>query len=212
MTPVRRDLVVLTADKDALLGIKTLLSRFDVLGIRPITFDCFAHSKHDAGVFIGAHTFLRPFSQYFDHALAVFDLEGCGQEARGRDAVEARVHENLVANGWENRCAAVALNPELESWIWDRSLYVSRILKWDKAQLKNWLLQEQFLPSADSVKPVRPKEAFRGAMRAARQPLSSSLFQDLAQFSKIAGCSDPSFLKFVSTLHSWFPHSASRQQ
>jgi len=205
--PHEKDLVVLTADKDAHLGISALLKRQGDLGIRPIAFECVAHPKHDSGVLISAHHFRRPFQRYFEYALAVFDLEGCGQERLGREGVELRVHENLTVNGWEGRCAVVAIEPELESWIWEDSLRVASVLRWERQRLKDWLLQRQFLASVDAVKPARPKEAFREAMRTARQQMSSSVFQDLAKSANITGCIDNAFLKFLGTLQAWFPAS-----
>lgn len=123
--PEKKDLLVLTADKDANLGIGALLNRQVDLGIRSITFECRSHPKHDSGVLIGAHDFLRPFLRYFEYALVVFDLEGCGREGLGRAGVERKIHENLTANGWQGRCEVVAINPELESWVWDETLRVA---------------------------------------------------------------------------------------
>ena len=48
--PDKKDLFVLTADKDALLGIGALLNRLSDLGTRPYTFECRPHPKHDSGV------------------------------------------------------------------------------------------------------------------------------------------------------------------
>jgi hypothetical protein len=206
----KKDLFVLTADKDAHLGIGALLDRQGDLGTRPFTFECVAHPKHDSGVLIGAHHFLRPFLRYFEHAVVVFDLEGCGQEKLGRERVERRIRDNLAVNGWEDRCEVVAIEPELESWVWDDSFRITAVLKWDRRRLKEWLVQKEFLPSGAAVKPARPKEAYREVMRAAKLQMSSSVFQDLANTANIAGCADPAFLKFLGTLQAWFP--ASRQQ
>jgi hypothetical protein len=203
--PDKKDLVVLTADKDANLGIGALLNRQVELGTRPFTFECVAHPKHDSGVFMSAHHFLRPFLRYFEYALVVLDLEGCGQEKLGRERVERRIRENLSVNGWDDRCKVVAIEPEPESWVWDDSLRITTVLKWDRHRLKEWLVQKEFLASMTAVKPARPKEAFRAAMRAAKQQMSSSVFQDLAKSANIAGCTDAAFLKFVGTFRAWFP-------
>jgi hypothetical protein len=48
--PDQKDLFVLTADKDALLGIGALLNRLSDLGTRPYTFECRPHPKRDRGV------------------------------------------------------------------------------------------------------------------------------------------------------------------
>ncbi len=207
--PEKKDLLVLTADKDANLGIGALLNRQVDLGIRSITFECRSHPKHDSGVLIGAHDFLRPFLRYFEYALVVFDLEGCGREGLGRAGVERKIHENLTANGWQGRCEVVAINPELESWVWDETLRVAPALGWDKQRLADWLRREEFL-AGTTVKPVRPKEAFREAMRAAKRQMSSSVFQDLAKSANVTGCTDAAFRKFLLTIQLWF--SPLRQQ
>ena len=119
--------------------------------------------------------------------------------------MERRIRGNLAVNGWDGRCEAVAMEPELESWVWDDSLRIGTLLMWDRRRLKEWLVKEEFLASASAVKPARPKEAFRAAMRAAKHQMSSSIFQDLAKSANIAGCSDPAFLKFLGTLQRWFP-------
>ena len=135
----------------------------------------------------------------------MFDLEGCGQERLGRERVERRIRENLTANGWEDRCEAVAIEPELKSWVWGESLHVASMLNWERRRLKDWLVEKSLLKSADAVKPARPKEAFREAMRAAKKQLSSSVFQELAGSADITGCTDAAFGKFRSTLQLRFP-------
>ena len=137
----------------------------------------------------------------------MFDLEGCGLEKLGREGVERKVQENLTVNGWENRCAVVAIEPELESWVWDGSLRVASVLKWEKQRLQDWLLQKRFLPTPSAVKPKDPKGAYEQAMRAARVQKSSSVFQDLARSAGVTDCTDTAFRKFLVTLQSWFPPS-----
>jgi hypothetical protein len=124
-----KDMVVLTADKGQLFAIRTLLDRHRDLGTRSFTFDCYAHPRHDSGILREAHNFLRVFHRDFSYALVVCDLDGCGQERLGREGVERKINENLAVNGWQNRCEAVAIEPELECWVWDASLRIARLLK-----------------------------------------------------------------------------------
>jgi hypothetical protein len=156
---------------------------------------------------MSAHHFLRSFLSLYHYALVVFDLEGCGREELGRERVERKIRENLSVNGWGDRCEVVAIEPELESWLWDDSLRIAVVLMWERRRLKEWLMEKEFLASQTSVKPARPKEAFRAAMRTAKQQMSSSVFQDLAMSANISGCSDPAFLKFLGTLRTWCPAS-----
>lgn len=125
MTPPA-DLIVLTGCKDAQFGLHALLThRYSELGIRRLAFQCVPHPYRDNGVRARADEFLRLYLGKFDHCLAIFDLEGCGAEALHRADVEHELERKLGANGWKERCAAIAIDPELEAWIWDSSLLSS---------------------------------------------------------------------------------------
>jgi hypothetical protein len=205
LTGIPKPLIILTADKDAQFAIQELMRRPAALGIRPIEFDCFPHPEHDGGVYKRAHEFLRAFLKW-DHALVVFDREGCGHDKEPRNMLEASVEGRLAVNGWESRARTVVIDPELESWLWDASYQVNRILDWPGGvtDLKGWMADRAFVKSGDS-KPARPKEAFREALRHRRTPPSSALFMALARNSKFDGCRDAAFQRFVSTLQAWFP-------
>lgn len=55
------DLVILTADKDAQLALRGIVSRQKSLQIRSIKADFHVHPERDPGVLRGAHEFLRSF-------------------------------------------------------------------------------------------------------------------------------------------------------
>ena len=74
------DLVLLVADKNIEYGMRGLLGRPEALGIRPIQFKIYVHPQHDPGCVARAQEFLRPFSSDYNHALVVFDHQGCGRE------------------------------------------------------------------------------------------------------------------------------------
>ena len=197
-------LVILTADKDARMGITELVRRHAELGIRRVDFDCYPHPRHDCGVLNEAHEFLRPLL-HWDRALVLFDREGCGQENRSGEELESRVEGRLAANGWQDRASAVVFDPELESWIWDSALQVNRVLGWQRtSELHAWLKVRGFLAGTSS-KPLRPKEAFREALRQQRKPASSGLFEELGRQFRVEGCTERSFVKFRRTLKDWFP-------
>lgn len=198
-------LVILTAGKVEQFAIQELIRRPADLGIRPIEYDCFSHPGHDAGVFKRAHEFLRPFLKW-DRALVVFDREGCGYDQNPRGLLESEVENRLAVNGWNDRARVVVIDPELESWVWDSSYQVSRILRWpDGADgLKRWLAERGFMKEVET-KPARPKEAFDAALRHRKIPHSSTLFRDFAKAFKFRACTDAAFQRFVSTLRSWFP-------
>jgi hypothetical protein len=207
LTGIPKPLIILTADKDAQFAIQELMRRTATLGIRPIEFDCFPHPEHDSGIYKRAHEFLRVFLKW-DHALVVFDREGCGHDDKPPELLESAVENRLEANGWANRCRSVVIDPELEAWVWDRSCQVSKLLDWPEGAkgLRNWMAQLEFLREG-SFKPDRPKEAFDAALFHRRIKHSSGLFRDLATNFNFDGCRDAAFQRFVSTLQAWFPAS-----
>lgn len=202
----QQDLVILTADRSTEFALTGIIGRGRSLGIRPITCQFYNHPEKDPGCCLTGHDFLRPFANHFQHALVVFDREGCGQEQHVRENLEAEVAERLYRAGWEGRAQAVVIDPELEMWVWSDSPQVDRILGWHDRQpdLRSWLVEQDFL-DRPGMKPPRPKEAFQAALRYVRRPLSPALFSALAEKVSLDRCTDNSFLKLKETLQVWFP-------
>jgi hypothetical protein len=201
----RKDLVVLTADKDAEFAVRGILSRHKALGIRSVSADFFRHPEKDPGIRCRAHTFLQPFVASHAHALVVMDREGCGQEQLGREILESRIEEALQDAGWADRVAAVVPDPELEIWVWSDSPQVDAVLGWTgrNPDLRAWLLSSGYVCKG-AAKPDRPKEAMEEAMHMARQPWSSAIFEQLARKVSLSRCQDAAFLKLRDTLRRWF--------
>jgi hypothetical protein len=197
------DLIVLVADNRMALSVKTILRRNAALNIRAITYEVFAHAKHDPGVLTSAQDFLRPFLRTHSYALVLFDREGCGR-TETRERISQAVQANLDVNGWRDRSAVCIFDPELEVWVWSRSPYVAQALGWQsKDRLDSWLTQSGFL-QPPTVKPNRPKEAMNAALRHVRLPMSSSIYQRIAAHVSFGQCADPCFLEFAQTLRRWF--------
>ena len=203
---VKKDLIVLVADKNMEFAVKGLLARPHALRIRPIEEKLYQHPWRDAGCRSNGVNFLRPFINQFHHALLMFDKEGCGQETRSCVDLESSLEADLASSGWDNRASAIVINPELENWVWSDSPHVDNVLGWQGKQpnLRNWLLNAAFL-IAGQQKPDRPKEAMEAALRVSKKARSSSLFLQLAQNVSFERCDDPAFLKFKTTMSSWFP-------
>lgn len=205
MADATRDLVVLTADGNAQHGVREVLRRHEAMGMRPISFEVFVHPERDPGCLRRSHDFLRPQLVRFDHALVLFDREGCGDD-RIRTELEAEVEMNLASSGWANRCGAIVVAPEFDAWVWSTSPHVDRELGWGARvpALRPWLEAQGFLQPGQS-KPARPKEAMEHALREVRRPRSSARYAEIAKKVTLSGCVDPAFVKLKQTLVGWFP-------
>lgn len=204
-----KELVILVADKDIELTVKGVLTRHQALGIGRLVhqqdFDCFAHPEHDPGCLRGSESFLRQFVNFYEHALVLFDREGCGKQHLSREAIEQEVESRLSLSGWNDRAAVVVLDPEIEIWVWSDSPQVDGVLGWEGRQpdLRTWL-QQQNLLAPNQFKPERPKEAMQAALRQSGKPRSSALYLQMAEKVSLNRCADPAFLKLKNTLQLWF--------
>jgi hypothetical protein len=208
--PQQMPLVVLVPDLDMEMLIRSLLGRPQALGIREIaaTTKFERHPRRDPGVFRECQDFLRSFQRRFKHALVLCDRHGCGREAVPRSELERDVEVRMRRSGWEDRGAAVVIDPELENWFWVDSRHVADLLDWPSmSALREWLMQAGHLVG-QQVKPVRPKEALRTALAEKRKKPSSSLFGALARQASFERCTDGAFLKLWNVLRAWFPAQA----
>jgi hypothetical protein len=200
-----KDLVVLTADKNTQFAVRGILSRHHSLGIGKLEADFFVHPQKDPGVYHNAHDFLRFAAKTHRHALVLMDREGSGQETKTREELEEELEQELSRSGWEDRASAVVLDPEIEIWVWSDSTHVDHELGWSREPkgLRTWLREKGFLEEG-SLKPERPKEAMEAALRSARKPRSSAIYQGLAEKVSLSKCQDPAFLKLKAVLQTWF--------
>jgi hypothetical protein len=203
---LRKDLILLVADKNMEASLRGLLSRSQSLRFRPVTFDLYVHIERDPGCLLRGHDFLRTFVGRHERALVILDHAGCGREAVERSALESEIEARLGDAGWGDRAAAIVISPELENWVWSDSPHIARALGWGgrEVSLKDWLVEKGFL-DAGAIKPARPKEAVELVLRTARKPRSSSIYFELAQSVSTDRCTDPAFLKLKSCLRGWFP-------
>ncbi len=202
-----KDLIVLTADLDTENVLQGLLPRLPrVVGIREIAFDIRRHPYRDPGCATGSVDFLRPFIQQYSCALVVFDKEGSGKENKSREDTEAAIEENLATSGWDiEKVAVVAIDPEVENWIWINSPRVVEALGWyDEIPLYDWLKSNEWL-MGDMDKPRRPKEAMEAVLRKTRKARSASIYRQIATGASFKNCTDPAFHKLLDALKKWFP-------
>ena len=176
--PSKRDLIVLVPDDDIRAVILNVLARPESLGTRKICFardDVAVHPGHDPKCYREAHEFLRDFHRQYEHALVVFDHQGCGSETDSPEKLEREVETALQRSGWDDRAAAVVIEPEVENWVWSESPHVVRCLRWEGRgkPLRTWLEEEGLWPSGQT-KPPNPKTAFRRVLWETRRPPSSA--------------------------------------
>ena len=207
--PYKRELIILTADLDAETAVRGVLARWKSLNIRKLDegcdFDMHRHPQRDAGCRSAAEAFLESFVRTHGHALVVFDHQGCGWEERSPEEVETDLESRLARTGWDGRCAAIVIAPELEAWVWSNSPNVEIELGWSgrRPRLREWLVSERLL-AANAVKPADPKMAMERAMRQSRKPVSPHVFARLAETVGLNRCEDRAFLKLKRVSRNWF--------
>ena len=205
-----KDLVILVADMDAENALRGVLQRRQSMDIRHLEegrkFDLLRHPQRDSGCRCNAEAFLEGFVRTHGHALVVFDHAGCGWEDRPATEVESDVEDRLSRSGWQARCAAIVIVPELEAWVWSDSPHVDAELGWGgrHPSLREWL-ESARLVDCGAAKPGDPKNAMLRAMREANKPPSPRIFSRLAETVSLIRCQDRAFLKLKATLQSWFP-------
>ncbi|MEK7384329.1 MAG: hypothetical protein AAB262_13720 [Elusimicrobiota bacterium] len=199
----RSDVVILVADVCMEATVRGLLSRWKSLGIRQVQFDLYRHPEKDPGCRTHGADFLAPLRAKYEHALLMFDHEGCGDCATSAIGHEA-VLGTALARSWGDRAAALVIEPELDIWVWSRSPHVESVLGWSgrRPALRDWLVQKEFLVNA-TAKPSRPKEALEAALRHVKKPRSSAIYQALAEKVSLQECVDPSFARFRAILKKW---------
>ena len=187
-------------------AIQGLLGRCQALRIKSLSSssDIHTHPQHDPGCLNEGHNFLRPFINQYSHALLIFDRQGSGSR-ESRETLEKTTEALLSRNGWNDRAAAIVIDPCLENWVWSDSPQVDAIAGWEgkKPDLRTWLARRQYLAPGQN-KPSRPKEAFEEALRQVGKQRSSKLYEKLALKVSLDRCSDPAFLKLRDVLSAWF--------
>jgi hypothetical protein len=116
----------------------------------------------------------------------------------------------LVESGWAaDAVKVIAIEPELENWLWQDKPHVADVLRYkDATPLRQYLAAQGWWPQG-AAKPPRPKEAVEWVLRQTGQPRSGAIYQKLAEHISIKGCVDAAFLDVHSTLRAWFPGEVS---
>jgi hypothetical protein len=201
------DCVILVADLDTENAIKGVLARPQSIGCRKFSFEIYRHPRRDPGVRLESRMFLRTFCGSCDHSVVIFDKHGSGADQLPPAQIERQIETDL-ATDWNQNCAAVVIDPELECWVWSDSPEVDINIGWSgrTPTLRQWLLAEK-LWLADDIKPKDPKLAFERALFRANKAKSAVIFEALGRSVSTKRCGDRAFLKLRGTLCRWFPRS-----
>lgn len=201
-----KDLIVLTADKNMEYLIRGLLPRIpQIEHLRSFKFDPLVHPHRDPGIYNEADEFLRNFIDKYRYALVILDRIGCGREEKSREEIESDIENKLVQSGWkDNRAITIAIDPELENWIWVNEIRIKDAISWDQdLKMYDWLHKNN-LKEVNKTKPLKPKEAFETALKLCRTPRSSSIYLNISKKASYRNCQDPAFLKMINQLKKWF--------
>lgn len=200
------DLVVLVADADQREILRALLDhRAAALGIRTVRHEILKHPRRDPGCRIEASAILQPYLAAAEHALVLFDREGCGTESVPAVTIANDVRQALADAGWGDRADVIVIDPELENWVWSHSPHVSTVLGWtdSSAPLDVWMRTTGLWPEREA-KPLRPKESLESVLARTRIRRSAALYGELARKVSLKGCVDPAFDQLQSRLREWF--------
>jgi len=199
-----KDLIVLVADVQQEKTVQTLLDkRCRSLGIRSVSYDIFRHQTRDPGVYRGAAALLASFTQQYSRAMVLLDVawDGSPDDAM---AIEEAIQKDLDARGWRDRSVVIALDPELEAWVWSDSPHVHQELGLSWTQIREMGQRSEHWPASES-KPTRPKELLEDILRATKKRRSSALFIHLAERVGLGACRDRAFMRMRNALREWFP-------
>ena len=168
-----------------------------------MTFDIFPHSGHDPGVYREAGAFLATFTDQYRYALVLLDVAWEGSPGNVA-TIEQTIQADLDRHGWQGRSAVIAIDPELEVWVWANSPHVPTELGMTWQQIRELAEQKGYWPP-DAAKPAHPKELLEDVLYRARKRRSSALFMRLARCVGLAVCQDAAFMRLRQTLQAWFP-------
>lgn len=200
---VVKDLIVLVADKNMEYTIRAGLERAKSLAIRPITFGILQHLQRDGGVRSTGPELIRLRRRSYSHALVVLDYEGSGAQ-ESPEALEARLDSELKPV-WGSDAKAIAIVPELETWVWGSDNALKPALAWPhEMSIRAWVAAAGFKVS-DEGKPDPPKDAFEAVLRECQVPRSSSVYANIAGRISIPQCADPALSRLRDHLRAWFP-------
>jgi hypothetical protein len=209
---MKRDCVFLLADKNIRASFEGFFSRHgfhnslgcDQINIDPSQDLIVAAGDNDPGIYTRAHELLRPFLTTHRRAVVVLDAEWEGSP--GAVSIRSHIESMLQVNGWEaDRCVVIVIDPELENWIWQRSIHVARQIGFDSTDEMYTDTDLRLAWPDEQYKPTNPKEALEAILRKKRIPRSSAIYRNITAQVSVSDCRDNAFIQLIEKLREWFP-------
>lgn len=204
-----KDLFLLTADADALAFMKSILSRHEALGIRPITFEHMRHPMRDSGVIKEGPETARMYKGKCNKALLLWDHHGSGHERRysAEDSAH-KIQERLDGVTWSDNSGAVSVAPELEEWLWHSASSIAAYFCVEQDQLFAWM-NEYAVKKRSTVEKITkdfPKELFEFVcIDKLKRSISPRDFEEIGRIASINDLQgSASFAKILALLQAWF--------
>lgn len=207
-----RDCIFLVADKNMEAAFGGFLGRdqfHSSLGTAPFTFDpdvdlLVDEGGSDPGVFRRAHEILRSYTSTHRHAVVALDCDWAGSP--GAEAIVSGISDRLRSVGWKSEYfAVIAIDPEIEAWMWQDSPHVSSALWYRKKKNLRRYLQENDRWPKEMGKPPSPKEAMEWVLRGTRRRRSSQIYREITSEVSVRQCQDGAFQELADRLRLWFP-------
>jgi hypothetical protein len=210
-----KDLFVQTADMDAKMFICSILQKHKAIGIRPITFAIEAHPLHDSGMIKSGTELSRLKKGKYSKIILIWDHEGSGREHKYQaQEIEDQLRQELDDITWSTNNDAIALVPELESWLWHCKPSIAHHYSLDIQSLDKLIedAAKQLGMAPDKAMIEKPKELFEFLVRdGIGRTISPKDFQMIGQYAGINNLeASETFLKLRTTLRSWFPVEETR--
>lgn len=203
-----KDLLVIVADADAEILMNKVLGRPEALGMRPIDVEVRRFSGLDPGVVEEGPELSRSRKVDFRHVILLWDHHGSNWESA--DEAEQSVVGRLKSVTWGDRCGAIAIQPELEAWLWHSPDAIREWLRFKGEQDFVGHLEavaKGMNLTLEEARQKRPKELLEGAAqrRGRGKPLAKDigLMASAASLRRLENC--PSFGRLARVLRGWFP-------
>lgn len=204
-----KDLLVYTADADAMAFMRSLLKRPQALGIRDLVFESERHPQRDCGMVQSAAELVRMKKGQYDKVLLMWDHHGSGREHRQpAHEVAAEVQNKLDTYTWRNNSAVMVLIPELEQWLWFCEQAVANHYGISPNTLQDWikLRSDQVESPADELRRDKPKELFEFIVREKiKRTISPRDFEGIGAKISVPALERCQTFSFITgTLRKWF--------